>query len=93
MPRPKQRRRRPPPRPQQNWQSRTSAAVEATAQGLAESLTPPQLQDLIQQRSQEHDEADRLSQDEPSPYALARYRASIDALAAAKRALSLATEL
>ena len=92
MPRPKQRRRRPPPRPQQNWQSRTSAAVEATAQGLAESLTPPQLQDLIQQRSQEH-EADRLSQDEPSPYALARYRASIDALAAAKRALSLASEL
>jgi len=63
--------------------------VDAEARRLADTFGLEQLQGVLLRAQEAYDDADRESQERPSPQALSQYRAAERALAAAQRAINL----
>lgn len=77
-------------RPATNGGSSVDPMVDIEAKRLAETFALQQLQGMLIQAQEAYDDADRESQERPSPQALQHYRSAERALAATQRALALA---
>ena len=76
-------------RPATNGGSSVDPMVDIEAKRLAETFGPEQLQGLLAQAQETYDNADRESQQDPSPQALRNYRSAERSLAATQRALEM----
>ena len=63
--------------------------VDIEARRLAETFGQPQLETLLAEAQEAFDNADRISQEQPSPQALTAYRSAERRLQATERALEL----
>ncbi len=81
--------RRPQRRPEDTGEKQRS--LDAAARGLLARSTPSEIHSQITDRELLLEEADRAAQLDPNPANLARYRAARSELAAAQRAIELAT--